>query len=99
MLQRFLGSLQYIADFYKDLVKDIKVLYDRLKKQLPQWSEKHTKAIKRIKLTVKTIPCLSLANPNWFKIVETDASDLGYGGILKQINPTNGKEELVRYTS
>lgn len=32
-------------------------------------------------------------------IVETDASNIGYGGILKQINPHKNKEELVRFTS
>lgn len=45
------------------------------------------------------MPCLSLANPKYFKIVETDASDLGYGGILKQIIPDTSKEVLVRFTS
>ena len=34
---------------------------------------------------VQTIPLLYLANPLAPKIVETDASDLGYGGILKQV--------------
>ena len=40
-----------------------------------------------------------MANPQWFKIVETDASNIGYGGILKQINPNTKKEELLRFTS
>jgi len=40
-----------------------------------------------------------LANPNWFKIVKTDASNMGYGGIIKQINPETNKEVLVRLTS
>lgn len=39
-LQRFLGSLQYIADFYKYLAKDTKILYLRLQKQPSPWSEK-----------------------------------------------------------
>ena len=45
------------------------------------------------------MPCLSLANPKYFKIVKTDASDLGYGGILKQVIPETSKEVLVRFTS
>ena len=32
-------------------------------------------------------------------IVETDASDLGFGGILKQRSPDSPKESLVRYYS
>ena len=39
----------------------------------------------------------SLANLEAFKIVETDASDIGYGGILKQ--RMDNQEKLVRYTS
>ncbi|KAK2987236.1 hypothetical protein RJ640_017426 [Escallonia rubra] len=38
----------------------------------------------KIKLRAKTLPCLCLPLPEAFKIVETDASDIGYGGILKQ---------------
>lgn len=32
-------------------------------------------------------------------IVETDASDLGYGGILKQKPPGKNTEDLVRFAS
>lgn len=38
MLQRFLGSLRYIANFYKDLAKNCALLYNKLKKE-----EKKTK--------------------------------------------------------
>lgn len=31
-LQRFLGSLNYVGDFYKDVANDRKPLYQRLKK-------------------------------------------------------------------
>ena len=31
--------------------------------------------------------------------METDASNIGYGGILKQVIPDNNKEVLVRFTS
>ena len=52
-----------------------KPLHDRLKKNPVVWTDEHTKAIKLIKQTVKSIPCLFLANPTFPKIVETDASD------------------------
>ncbi|WOH09471.1 hypothetical protein DCAR_0728928 [Daucus carota subsp. sativus] len=98
-LQRFLGSLNYVSDYYKDLAKDTAILYSRLKKNPQPWTEEHSLAVRRIKAKVKCLPCLSLANPKYFKIVETDASNIGYGGILKQINPNTSKEELVRFTS
>ena len=46
---------------------------------------------------MKSIPCLFLANPALPKIVETDASDLGYGGILKQKD--DNKEQIIQYVS
>lgn len=98
-LQRFLGSLNYISPFIKDLSKETTILYDRLKKNPKAWTEDHTKAIQRIKTKVNNLPCLTLANPNWEKIVETDASDIGYGGILKQISPVDQKEYLVQFHS
>lgn len=95
-LQRFLGSLNYIKDFYKDLAQDSKLLYQRLKKNPVPWSDEHAKAVRRLKVKVKELPCLALANPEAFKIVETDASEIGYGGILKQ--KVDNLEQLVRFT-
>jgi hypothetical protein len=98
-LQRFLGSLNYISDYYGNLAYDTAILYNRLKNNPKPWTEEHTQAIKKIKAKVKCLPCLALANPKYFKIVETDASNIGYGGILKQIIPETSKEVLVRFTS
>ena len=37
--------------------------------------------------------------PPYPKIVETDASNIGYGGISKQINPHDKNEYLIRFHS
>ena len=96
-LQRFLGSLNYVSDFIQDLSQLCAPLRQRLKKNPVPWNEDHTKIVKIVKSKVKTLPCLALADPTAFKIFETDASDIGYGGILKQKIDT--QEKLVRYTS
>ncbi|GAV82474.1 hypothetical protein CFOL_v3_25925 [Cephalotus follicularis] len=57
----------------------------------------HTQLIKQIKIFAKEIPCLHLPIPEAQKIVETDASNIDYGGILKQ--KINNKEQLIQYTS
>ncbi|KAH9681061.1 hypothetical protein KPL71_026797 [Citrus sinensis] len=62
---------------------DQKVENIKLKKNPVAWSEEHTKVVRLIKQSVKNIPCLFLANPALPKIVETDASDIGYGGHLQ----------------
>jgi hypothetical protein len=82
-LQRFLGSLNYVADFYQNLCKNCKPLFDRLQKNPPPWSNVHTSVVKEIKLHVQTLPCLGIPTIDSFKVVETDASDIGYGGILQ----------------
>ena len=49
------------------------------------------------KTTSRRNICLHVADPIAPKIVETDASDLGYGGILKQVQ--NNRENIVQFTS
>jgi hypothetical protein len=92
-LQRFLGSLNYVLDYYPNLSRLAKPLHDRLRKEPVPWSDLHTSIVKKIKQQVQIIPLLHLANPLAPKIIETDASDLGYGGILKQV--TNNKEQIL----
>ena len=53
--------------------------------------------IKQIKKYVKQLPCIVIPSPNTFKIVET--SDIGYGGILKQVAKNDTKEQIVRFHS
>jgi chromosome condensin MukBEF MukE localization factor len=50
--------------------------------------------VKQIKGKVKRLPCLYILDHDASKIIETDASDYGYGGILKQRK--DSKEQLVR---
>jgi hypothetical protein len=49
-LQRFLGSLNYIADFYKDLRKYCKPLFNRLRSNPSPWTDEHTAIVKQIKI-------------------------------------------------
>ncbi|CAL2245616.1 unnamed protein product [Prunus armeniaca] len=81
------------ADKFPDEIRDKQQL-QRLKKNPVPWSDENTKAVRRLKVKVKELPCLALANPKAFKIVETDASEVGYEGILKQ--KVDNSEQLVR---
>ena len=65
----------------------------------PPWTSIHTSIVQDINKNEKTLPCLGIANPSAFKIVETDASEVGFGGILKQkLNPSS-QEEIVCFHS
>ncbi|KAG5615565.1 hypothetical protein H5410_015389 [Solanum commersonii] len=98
-LQRFLGSLNYISPFYKNLSRDLALLYDRLKKDHKKpWTNSLTDLVKTIKKRVKSLPCLTLANPAWPKIVETDESNIGYGDLittLKEVPLNRDLKELI----
>jgi hypothetical protein len=97
-LQIFLGSLNYIFDYYENLRIICKPLYQRLQKTRPPWSTHHTEIVRQIRKHVKVLPCLGLPSSDTFKIVEIDTSENGYGGIPKQ-KISNSKEQLVRYHS
>jgi hypothetical protein len=98
-LQRFLGSLNYVSEYYQDLRKICRPLFQRLQNNPPPWTDTHTQIVRQIKRHVKTLPCLGLPSPGSFKIVETDASELGYGGILKQKMLESSHEQIVRFYS
>ena len=79
--------------------KQCKPHFDWLQSNPPPWSEVHTSLIKQIKSHVKTLPCLGIPTVNAFKIVETDAFEIGYGGILKQRVSLDSSEQIVRFYS
>jgi len=83
-LQKFLGCLNYVSDFFPHLRQLCAPLYRRLRKNPVPWTDEPTKIVRQVKERVKSLPCLSIPNPSAFMIVETAASDIGYGGILKQ---------------
>ena len=98
-LQRFLGSINYISDFYQNLRQQCKPLFDRLQTNPPPWTPAHTSVVQEIKKYVKTFPCLGIPSVNSFKIVQTDASNIGYGGILLQRASPNSLEQIVCFHS
>ena len=99
-LQRFLACLNYVSDFFPNLRHLCAPLYRRLRKNPIPWTSEHTKIVQQVvKDKVKSLPCLSIPTPATFMIVEMDASDIGYGGILKQKLESHAQEQLVRFHS
>jgi len=96
-LQRFLGCLNYVSEFTPEIRIIAKPLYNRLRKNPKQWENEHSRAVIKIKELVQNLPCLRMHNPEAFMIIETDASKIGFGGILKQ--KLNDKEQIVKYHS
>ncbi|KAL4190898.1 hypothetical protein AMTRI_Chr07g78120 [Amborella trichopoda] len=52
----------------------------------PKWTVEHTQAIKKVKIKAKELPCLNLANPNAFKIIESwNPTQQNYSTVKKEI--------------
>ena len=66
-------------------------LYRRLRTIPTPWSDIHTDIFSQINQKVRSYPCLGIPHLATFMVTETDASDIGYAGILK--------EQLVHYHS
>ena len=98
-LQRFLGSLNMLRNSIKLLGNSVSLFLIDFRVTFLH-GQLFTLSLSRIlKKYVKTLPCLGIPTINSFKIVETDASNIGYGGILKQkINP-DSPEQIVRFHS
>ena len=91
----FLGMVNYFHRFLRHaswaeiplraLVKEYK------------WDESHTKAFEAIKKTLAAIPTLRILNGKYPIHVHTDASNVGIGATLIQVE--NGVERPVQYFS
>jgi hypothetical protein len=74
-------------------------LFDRLQNNPSPWTDIHTSIVRQIKVHVKAFPCLGIPSDNTFKIVETDASEIGFEGILKQLVSPESPEQIVLFYS
>ena len=67
-----------------DFLRTFEALFSRLRQNPKPWTQEHTNIVKLVKEQVKSFLCLGILNSDAFPIIETDASNIGYGGILKQ---------------
>ncbi|AAW56089.1 polyprotein [Horseradish latent virus] len=103
-LQRFLGVLTYASDYIPKLAQIRKPLQAKLKENVQwRWTPEDTLYMKKVKKNLNGFPPLHHPLPEEKLIIETDASDNYWGGILKAIHidlSTNESIELVcRYAS
>lgn len=71
-ITRFLGCLNYVADFDSSYQQLYKASTSKAQTDPPPSTDVHSNIIKQIKLQVKHLPCLRIPNPPTFKIVQND---------------------------
>ena len=98
-LQRFLGILNYISQFCPKVAQIRQPLQAKLKKYaFWQWSNEDTAYVEKIKKAIKNLPPVHHPGPDEPLIIETDASDNYWGGILKA-KQSDGLELICGYAS
>jgi len=99
-LQRFLGLLTYISNegFIKNLAAERKLLQQKLKKDsIWSWTEEDEVLITKLKYLCQDLPELYHPSNDDLIIIETDASNEYWGGVLKAKSHGQKKELLCRY--
>ena len=97
-VQQFLGLCNYYRQFVKGFSELATPLSRLTQKNVKfKWTEECDTAFVKLKSTLTEAPVLSLPEDNGSFIIDTDASDIGIGGVLSQIQ--NGKEHVIAYAS
>ena len=103
VLQQFLGIVNYARNYIDNLANLAGPLYAKLRKNGQKYfKSEDIKLVKLIKEKVAKLNPLELPLDNNYSIIETDASLLGWGAILKQ-KPnkysSKAEEKICRYAS
>ena len=97
-LRSFLGLASYYRRFIDKFAEIAAPLYRMQDKSSKfQWSEQCRSAFQSLKQKLSSAPVLAFPNPRDTFILDTDASDVGIGGVLSQVQ--DGMERVISYGS
>ncbi|XP_043219275.1 uncharacterized protein K02A2.6-like [Amphibalanus amphitrite] len=97
-LRAFLGATGYHARFmprYSDLVEPLRAA---LRADKFEWSPALSSAVQRVKDAIRQSPALGMFDPALATVLTTDASDVGAGACVTQID-ASGSPRVVAYAS
>ena len=84
-VRQFLGKINYYHRFIDKVSSLLSPLHQLLKKdQKFEWTTECQETFDKLKVIITSQPVLAIFNPNERCILETDASKLGLGAVLKQ---------------
>ncbi|EZG42713.1 hypothetical protein GNI_235200 [Gregarina niphandrodes] len=97
-LQSFLGAVGYLRPFIQRFAEYTAPLFELLKKgRLFVWSDSRGEAFVKLKQAVAGASLLHKPVPGAPVIIETDASEVGIGAVLKQVQ--EGREVPLEFAS
>jgi len=97
-VRSFLGLCGYYRRFIDGFADLAAPLYDLTKKDVRfHWSEPQKAAFENLKERLTSAPVLAMPADDGQYLLDTDASDLGLGAVLSQIQ--DGEERVIAYAS
>lgn len=99
-VRRLFGMASWYRRFIQDFASITAPITDLLKTKCPRkfvWTDQAQQAFDELKRILTSSPVLAAPTFEDPWILETDASDYGVGGVLKQIQ--NGEEKVIAYFS
>jgi transposase InsO family protein len=102
-LRSFLGLANYFRDHLKNyatvcLPLNSWTAVNRRKNTVIKWSEEMVEAFDKIKQLIKEAPLLNFLHPTYALVLYCDASDVGVGGHLVQVDE-GGRERSILFVS
>ena len=96
--QQFLGLCNYYRRFIKNFSKIAAPLHKLTHKNSAfVWTQEASNSFETLKKLLCSTPILGYPNPEGQYILDTDASDVGIGGVLSQMQ--DGQERVLSYAS
>lgn len=97
-LRSFLGMLTFLNKYIENMSLRAKCLTDLLAKRVAYtWTNEHQSAFRDLKMALSEEIMLQAPDDSREVILECDASGIGLGAVLKQIQ--QGKEVVIEYAS
>ncbi len=94
-LRSFLGTVQYSARFIRDLHKKLGPLWNLLKTGVVwKWTDVEQKAFDELKMAISS-KCMAFFNKEWESELIVDASPIGLGSVLVQVNPYDKEDRRI----
>ena len=98
-LMSFIGALNFYTKFIEKLHINLKPLYDLLHENTPwKWTDEHESLFQKLKMSLTSETELTIPNTKHPFFITVDASLIGLGAVLFQLNEQN-KMEVISYNS
>ena len=98
-LMSFIGALNFYTNFIEKLHINLKPLYDLLHENTPwKWTDEHGSLFQKLKMFLTSETELTIPNTKHPFFITVDASLIGLGAVLFQLNEQN-KMKVISYNS